>query len=77
MRRPKCLSNIHLTTRVNVENAFDTEALGVKCTPKCGNCRCGQCPIGGKSYTLKEERELRLIEEGLEHKDDHCVAQYP
>ena len=70
-------ATVHLTTRVNIENFFDTEALGVECTPKCGSCRCGQCPIGGKSYTLKEERELRLIEEGLEHKDDHWVAQYP
>ena len=70
-------ATVHFTTRVNIENFFDTEALGVECTPKCGSCRCGQCPIGGKSYTLKEERELRLIEEGLEHKDDHWVAQYP
>ena len=70
-------ATVHLTTRVNIENFFDTEALGVQCTPKRGSCRCGQCPIGGKSYTLKEERELRLIEEGLEHKEDHWVAQYP
>ena len=36
-----------------------------------------RCPISGKSYTLKAERELRLIEEGLAHKDGHWVAQYP
>ena len=42
------------------------ESLGVQCNPKCGNCRCGTCPIGGKSYSIKEERELKLIEEKLE-----------
>ena len=68
---------VHLKTRVSIESFFDTEALGVECTPKCGSCRCGRCPIGGKSYTLKEQRELRLIEEGLKHKDDHRGAQYP
>lgn len=70
-------ATVHLTARINVENFFDTEALGVECTPKCGSCKCGRCPIGGKSYTLKEERELRLIEEGLEHKGDHWIAKYP
>ena len=27
---------------------FESEALGVECNPKCGSCRCGTCPIGGK-----------------------------
>ena len=44
----------------------------VECTPKRVNC-----PIGGKSYTLNEVRELGLIKEGLENKDDCWVAQYP
>lgn len=67
----------HHIARVDIESFFDTEALGVECSPKCGSCRCGRCPIGGKSFTLKEERELKLIEEGLSHNGDHWVAQYP
>ena len=33
--------------------------------------------MGGKSFTLKEERELKLIEEGLTHQGDHWLARYP
>ena len=51
--------------------------MGVRCSPACGSCSCGNCPIGGKSYTLKEERELKLIEEGLQHMGDHWLAKYP
>ena len=60
-----------------IEDFFDIERLGVECTPKCGNCRCGECPIGGKEYTIKEERELKLIEEGLRRMHNHWVATYP
>ena len=70
-------AKVNLTTRINIEDFFDTEGLGVECTPRCGSCRCGRCPIGGKNYTLKEERELKLIEDGLEHREDYWVAKYP
>ncbi|CAB4009754.1 Hypothetical predicted protein [Paramuricea clavata] len=60
-----------------MEDIFDTKSLGVECSPRCGSCRCGRCPIGGKSFTLKEERELNLIEEGLTHEGNHWVARYP
>ncbi|XP_071948686.1 uncharacterized protein [Antedon mediterranea] len=39
--------------------------MGVNCQPKCGSCRCGKCPSGAQKYTLKEERELKLIEDNL------------
>ena len=32
---------------------FSMESMGVSCVPKCGNCMCRKCPIGGKSFTLK------------------------
>ena len=48
-----------------------------KCNPRCGSCRCGKCPIGGKQYTLKQERELDQIEEGLTYINDHWEAKYP
>ena len=60
-----------------IEEFFDIERLGVECTPKCGSCRCGECPIGGKEYTIKEERELKLIEEGLQRMENYWVATYP
>ena len=36
-------------------------------------CKCGKCPLGGKNYSIKEERELNLIEAGLQHKGDHYL----
>ncbi|CAB3989230.1 RNA-directed DNA polymerase from transposon BS [Paramuricea clavata] len=70
-------ATVHHVVRINIENFFDTESLGVECSPRCGSCRCGRCPIDGKSFTLKEERELNLIEEGLTHEGDHWVVRYP
>jgi len=31
----------------------------------------------GKQYTLREERELNIIEKGLKHVEDHWEAKYP
>ena len=53
------------------------ESLGVNCTPKCGNCKCGSCPIGGKSYSIKAERELKVIENKLEFKGSYWLTGYP
>ena len=53
------------------------ESLGVQCDPQCGNCKCGSCPIGGKSYTIKEERELKIIESKLEFMGTHWITGYP
>ena len=44
----------------SLEDFFTTESLGTQCTPKCGPCKCGKCPPGGKDYTFREERELKL-----------------
>ena len=68
---------IHHAKGMNLESFFDTEGLGVVCTPKCGSCRCGKCALGGKDYTLKEEHELQLIEDGLIRHPDHWEAIYP
>ena len=56
---------------------FDLESLGVECNPKCGSCRCGNCSNGGKEYNLREERELKVIEEGLQFKGTYFEANYP
>ena len=62
---------------VTIEDFYSNESLGVSCEPKCGSCKCGECPVGGKQYTLKQERELALIEEGLALQDDKWTARYP
>ena len=49
--------------------------IHVECSPRCGACRCGKCAIGAKGYTLKEERELALIENNLV--EDHLEVKYP
>ena len=63
--------------KVDVTAFYDNEALGVACTPKCGSCRCGTCPVGGKQYTLQQERELAMIENGMRLNDGVWVAKYP
>ena len=63
---------IHHIKRVKLEDFYFTEAMGVQCYPKCSSC-----PIGGKNYTLKGERELNLIDKGLRYEDGHWVAKYP
>ena len=68
---------VHHAKNAEIQNFFEIESLGIQCTPKCGNCRCGKCPIGGKSYTIKEEKELQLIEEGVVRKAGCWEAQYP
>ena len=62
---------------VSIQDFCKSEAVGVSCNPRCGGCQCGQCAIGDKNYSLKEEHELKLIEEGLNHTGDHWHAKYP
>ena len=64
---------------INVEDFYDIEGLGVACSPRCGGCKCEKCPIGSNDYTLKEERELKLIESKLTFHDEEkkWTAEYP
>ena len=62
---------------VKIDYFCNSEALGVSCQPRCGSCKCGECPIGGKQYTLQQERELAMIEKGLELQDGKWTARYP
>ena len=89
----KCLGGAHRTVKektkmvvqsvqishasVSIEEFFSNESLGVSCTPKCGSCRCGECPVGSKQYTLQQERELALIDNGLTHADGRWTSRYP
>ena len=51
--------------------------MGVRCYPMCGSCKCGKCSIGMKNCTIKEEKEQRLIEEGLVFKGKFWESGYP
>ena len=62
---------------MRIEDFYCIEAMSVECNPKCSNCKSGKCPLGGKDFTLQEDRKFNLIEKGLEWKKDHWIAQYP
>ena len=68
---------IHHVATCSLEDFMKLESMGVECKPRCGNCRCGKCPIGSKDYTLKEERELALIDQNLTFHGSHWEAAYP
>ena len=62
-----------------IEEFFKVESLGVRCNPRCGGCQCGKCHPGGKDMTLKEEKELDMIESGLSFNEEtgRWLASYP
>ena len=71
---------LHVSAKeVTLRDFFEVEGMGIQCTPRCGSCRCGRCPVGGKDFTLKEERELKMIEDGLKFRaeEGHWEARYP
>ena len=67
------------TTSPSVEDFYNIENLGIECTPRCGGCKCGRCPLGSKNYTIKEEKELALIEKNLDYDKEakRWIAEYP
>lgn len=74
------LDHINVNTAiVRVEDFYNIENLGIGCTPRCGGCKCGKCSLGTQDYTIKEEKELHLIESKLEYNKDEkrWIAEYP
>ena len=71
-------ANVHNIV-AKVEDFYKIENLGIECTPRCGGCKCGNCPLGSKDYTIREERELKLIEDKLEYnrEEKRWTAEYP
>ena len=58
---------------------FKYDQIGAACVPRCGSCRCGKCPPGGKDMTLQEEKEVAIMEDCLTHKpegDEHSAAPH-
>ena len=64
-----CFKNVqaHSVRVVKIEDFYNIENLGIDFSPKCGNCKCGNCATGSKNCTIKEEKELKLIEQNLEY----------
>ena len=54
------------------------ENLGIQCKPRYGGCKCGRCSFGTNAFTIKEEKELALIEKTLSHDPKKIwTAEYP
>ena len=76
---PTCTAMSVKVSEVDNGDFFHTEQLGTVVEPRCGNCRCGRCPVPGSRYSFREESELKIIEENLSYDEDQkCwVARYP
>ena len=46
---------------------FREESIGAECSPKCGSCLCGKCPLGGKQMSLKDEKDYNLFVDHMRH----------
>ena len=57
----------HHVKMVRIEDFYNMENLGIQCKPRCDGCKCGRCSLGSNAYTIKEEKELALIEKNLSH----------
>ncbi|XP_063596235.1 uncharacterized protein LOC134773088 [Penaeus indicus] len=64
--------------KTKLDKFFAMEEMGTKCKPQCIKCMCRGCPEPN-CISLKEERELALIEEGLLYNEEQkCwLAKYP
>ena len=55
---------------------FKEEAIGVSCIPACGGCKCGRCPTGAKSMSLKDERAYERFKNNLSYQE-HGTEEDP
>ena len=66
-----------MQTAITMEDFYNVEYLGIACNPKCGNCQCGSCPLCSSEFSIKEQKELEIIEKGLTICDKVWTAKYP
>ena len=62
-----------------MDRFFSIEGLGIQCFPQCGGCKCGKCAIGSSNYAIQDEKELKMIEDGLVCDEKSCAwtVTYP
>lgn len=67
------------TIHRNMEDFFTIEGMGVCCAQRCGFCQCGKWSNDLKNITIQEEREMKLIQNGLSYDEtDKCwTVKYP
>ena len=70
---------LHIYSCLCLEKFYKVEQLGIQSNPKCGSCKCGHSHPGGIDMTLKEEDELKLIENNLTYCEEErkWTAAYP
>ena len=58
---------------------FQGEDMGTSCSPKCGSCKCGNCPLPGHDLSFREEQELSMIRANLKYQDNgkYWTTSYP
>ena len=43
------------------------ESIGAQANPTCGGCLCGNCILGGKQMSLKDEKSYNFFFKGMRH----------
>ena len=71
--------NLSRAVQKSVETFIQGEELGVEVQPKCGGCKCSNCPLVGHTFSFVEEQELRMIQENLRFDSEGglWVTKYP
>ena len=64
-------------SKITVDDFYKIENLGISCSPKCGNCKCGQCGLGASEFSIKDKRKLELIHNGISLENKVWTARYP
>lgn len=80
-QHPEFSNSNHLckTCQAKVDSFISGEEMGTEISPKCGNCKCGKCPISGHNYSFVEEQELKIIQDNLTYDPERLcwVTKYP
>ena len=62
---PVCTSSNVSKIEQNLCQMFREESIGVDTTPRCGDCKCGNCSGMNKSMSLKNERLYELFRSNM------------
>ena len=61
-----CIHKVNFANcEVRLSNFYEIECLGVNCNSQCGNCCRGNCAIGTSNFSIREQKELGLINSGV------------